>query len=137
MDTRRPVAGSVEPGHVERDVEDDPGLHHADARNRRNARRHGFRRPLEGREDVGKSVVGVVTRLRGEQRIVRGARGDEHRHATGHHEADGEHLAAQVEQIAQQLASERGHERLTIAAPTAGHASRCAAPRRSHRCAGE
>ena len=100
-------------GHVEGDVEDDARLHRGDAGDARQPRRQRVRSALEVHEDVGEAVVGVVRRLRDQQRRVGRAGADENRHAAGDDQGDGDHLAAQVPEVAAQLAVEGAHHQVS------------------------
>jgi hypothetical protein len=95
--------------HVQRHLDHHPRLDLGHPRNRLEPRHRRQRRALERSEDVGQAIavvvgpVGVIQRLEG-----RGVHG-EHRYPGGDHQADGQRLALEPREVAQELAVEGQH----------------------------
>jgi hypothetical protein len=118
VDARQPVQGqrdhaAGERGHalvgVEHHVERDGRLRLGHALYVEQLVRHGQRRALAAHERVRETRLLVVARLQPLERVVRGERADVAGDARRHHERDREHLAAQLPDVAQQLAVEHAY----------------------------
>ncbi len=102
--------------HVGLDVR----LHVGHARQRAQPLLEGSRRALDRGEHVGKASARVKVVARRGQRVDRRQRGQQAANTAGHHQRDGERLAPQAAQVAQQLAVERPHAvLLTTSVPPA------------------
>ena len=96
--------------NVERHLRDDARLDGRDARDRRQRRSQRLRRALERGEDVGEAILGVVRGLRLEQRLVADPERHDRGDAAGDDQRDRDGLAAQMPEVAQQLAVEGPHQ---------------------------
>jgi hypothetical protein len=108
-DRDQPAAGRlVDLRQIQRHAGNDSGFERRDARDGADLAGHSLRRPLERGEDVGEAlalVVGALGRPQGlEVRQVHDVHGD----AGGHDHCNRHRLAAHRQQVAQQLAVERG-----------------------------
>ncbi len=104
-----PGGGLLHAFHVKRHVHHDAQLGLRHARDSGDSVSEGQGRPLEGGEDVSEPlplVVGVASEVQG----VEGAQvHDEHEHAHSDDHADGERLALDAPEVAEQLAVQGGH----------------------------
>ena len=118
MPIRRPLAGSVRSGDVERHVDDDPRVDARHARDLGRALPQAERRARQAGEHVREPVALVVGLLRQAQGLERAQVHDEHRHAGADHQADRDRLPLQAPEVAQQLAVERRDHQLSSDAMT-------------------
>ena len=102
-------SGFIQAGHVQVHIHHDPGAHAGNAGDPGDFLLGGRRRPFDAGEYIGEPVTRVVGFLGLEQGDIGVARGDVEHDTAGHHQGDGDDLAAHAGQFAEHLAVQDGH----------------------------
>ena len=105
----RAVRGLREAGQIERHFSRDPRLDRRDARQSGEPRAQSIRRAFQIAENIGEAVIRVVGVARRFERKDEAAHHDHHRQPAGHDDADGEHLALHLADVAEEFEIERVH----------------------------